>query len=72
MWSEAVHGCAGSGDSGRCRPRSAATCVLPGATHHELQSNLQMAATFTGLGDVLEGPSCKLSPAATSAVSGVT
>ena len=31
-----------------CRPRSAPTCVLPRALH-ELQSNLQMAATCAGL-----------------------
>ena len=33
-----------------CRSGSAITCVLPGATQHDLQSNLQMAATCAGLG----------------------
>ncbi|KAK1345598.1 hypothetical protein QTO34_008060, partial [Cnephaeus nilssonii] len=34
----------------RCRPRSAATCILLWTTWHELQSYLQMAATCAGLG----------------------
>ena len=32
------------------RPGSATTCVPPEASQHELQSNLQMAATYAGLG----------------------
>ena len=33
-----------------CRPGSATTYVLPGATQPEQQSNLQMAPTCAGLG----------------------
>ncbi|XP_045056113.2 solute carrier family 22 member 13 isoform X2 [Desmodus rotundus] len=38
------------GCPGRYRPRSPTACVLPGATWHELQSDLQMATTRAGLG----------------------
>ena len=50
---------AGSRASWRCRPSSAATCVLPGATQRELQSDLHVAATCAGLGGVRERPSCE-------------
>ncbi|KAF6114495.1 hypothetical protein HJG60_010487 [Phyllostomus discolor] len=51
----------------RFRPRSAGTCVLPRAYQHELQSNLQMAATCARLRGAQERPSCKIRLAATSA-----
>lgn len=51
---------------GRCRPISAATCVLPGATWHELQNGLQIIASCTGLGGAWERLSCEVKPAATS------
>ena len=43
----------------KCRPRSAATCALPRDMLHELQSDLQMAATGAGLGGALEKTSCE-------------
>ena len=42
------------GTSRKCRPRSAAACVLPRATQHELQSNLPMAAIYAGIGGAQE------------------
>ena len=42
---------------GRCRPRSAASCALARATQHELQNNLQMAATCAGLEGIWKRPS---------------
>ena len=39
------------GFPGWYRPSSTPTCVLPGATLYELQSNLQMASTCARLGD---------------------
>ena len=54
------------GFSGWCKPSSAPTCVLPRATLHELQSNLQMAATRVGLGGFQEKPNCDPKLAATS------
>ena len=55
----------------RYRPRSAAACSIPGVTQYELQYDLKMA-TCAGLGSAWERPSCKLSPAAVSAVPGTT
>ena len=52
---------------GRCRLRSAATCVLPRANWHELQIDLQMAATYVGLGGAQVSTKRKPRPAATSA-----
>ena len=37
------------------RPWSPASCVLPRTSQHELQSDLQMAATCTGLGGARRG-----------------
>lgn len=51
-----------------CRPRSAAAaCALPRATWYELQSGLQLVATFSGLGGAWERLSCGPRPAPTSA-----
>ena len=60
------------GFPGWCRLRSAPTCVLPGATLHKLQSNLQMAATCAGLGDTQAMPICACRLAAASANPGAT
>ena len=43
-------GSTGSGFPGWCRPRLATTCVVPGATQHELQGYLQVAGNCVGLG----------------------
>ena len=56
----------------RCTPRSATTCALPRATQHELQNDLQMAATCTGLGGAQVRLSCKPRPATTDAKPGAT
>ena len=45
------------GPPGTCRPTSVAICVLPGATWHELQSDLQIVATCAGLRDAQARPS---------------
>ena len=45
----------------------ATDCALPRAIQHELQSNLQIAATCAGLGGAQERPSCEPRPTATSA-----
>ena len=58
-WSEA-----GSGGSKRSRQRSTDTWALPGATQHELQSDLQMAAACAGLAGAQERPGCEPSQAA--------
>ena len=55
-----------------CRPRSAPTCVLPGATLHELQSNLKMAATCHGLGGSQAKPNYEPRLAAANAGPGAT
>ena len=47
--------CAGSGGSQRCRLRLATACVLPGATWHKLQIDLQMASICTGLRGARQG-----------------
>ena len=47
--------------------RSATAYVLSRATQHELQSDLQMAATFAGLGGAQGRPSCDPRLAAASA-----
>ena len=47
-WSETPLGALALVPPGRCRPKSA--CALLRATHHGLQSSLQMAATFIELG----------------------
>ena len=66
MWSEAVHWVCWLwcllGGAGQV-----ATCVLPRATKHERQSDLQTAATCAGLGGSQERPSCKPRLAAASA-----
>ena len=56
----------------KCRTRSVTSCVLTGVTWHKLLRDLKMAASCTGLGGVLERPSCKLRLAATSARPGAT
>lgn len=38
------------GTTQRYRPKSVTICVLLGATQNELQSNMQMAGIYTGLG----------------------
>ena len=47
------------------KQKSAATCAPPRATQHELQSDLQLAATCAGLGGAQVRPNCKpvLAPA---------
>ena len=62
----------GSGVSGKYRPGSPTTCVLLGATWHELQSSVQVAATCAGLGGAQERPNCKPRPTAASAGPGGT
>ena len=37
-------------------------CFAPGAAQHELQSDLQMAASCAGLGGAQKRPSCKPKP----------
>ena len=49
------------------RPGSATSCVPPRATQHELQSNLQMAASCVGLRGSQVEPNCDLKLAAASA-----
>ena len=56
----------------RFRPRSAAACALSSCTLHELQNNVQMTATCTGLEIAWERPSCKPKQAAPSAKPGAT
>lgn len=50
-----------------CRSSPAIACALPGAMWYELQRDLQMIATFGGLGGDWERLSCVLGLAASSA-----
>ena len=59
--------CIGPGASWEVKVKFSATCALPEATQHELQSNLQMVATCSGLGCAWVWPSCELRLAVTSA-----
>ena len=56
----------------RCRRRLATICVLPEASQHELQNDLQMASNCSGLGGAQERPSCEPKLAAVSARPGAT
>ena len=47
------------GTSWKCGPKSAITCVLPGATQCEQQCNLIVAATFAELGGSQERTTCE-------------
>lgn len=64
MWSEAVHWVLALGLQERYRSRLFATCILPGATQHELQSVLQVDAAYVGLGGAQVRPQCEPKPAA--------
>ena len=59
VWSCSLGALSGSAASQEVRPGSADTCVLPGATLHELQSDLQMVATRAGLRGAQARPSSK-------------
>lgn len=52
--------------------QKSAAYALPEATHHELQSDVQMAATCAGFGCAQMRPSCKPRPAVASAGPGAT
>lgn len=54
-----------------CRPSSAASCALPGASWHKLPSDLQTVATCVGLGASKERSSCILKSLVVSAGLGV-
>ena len=65
-------GCVNPGSSWKIQAKVSPACVLPGATQHELQSDLQMAATCAGLGGAQVKPSCEPRPATASARPGAT
>ena len=54
------------GPPGRFRQKSAVAFVMPGAYEHELQSDLQMAATCAELGGAQKRQNCEPRLAATS------
>ena len=64
--------CNGSGASQEVEAKVSHSCVLPGSSGHDLQSDLQVATTCAGLGGAQVKPSCEPRLIADSARPGAT